>query len=123
MKLFIKEHVYFEPEYEDNGVAHTYVENYCDEKTNILVHHMIIDEELEVGKLYDFETEDEETEESWTNFFRVLKKMENNNYILCRCGYYGDAYAVRSKNLLPKDMWVICDVEQQLAINLNDYTN
>lgn len=119
MKLFIEEHVDFEPE--EVNIEHTFVHGYCDEKTNVLIIHMVIDANLEVGKLYDFDFINEKDEESTLLIYKVLKKMNNNNYLLCE-EYYGKIYAIRDKKLLG-DGWIICDVKQELGIDLKDYMN
>lgn len=109
--LLIEEHVEVEEDqtpYSDYEI----LERYCDDKTNILIYHMRIEKDLELGKLYDFTFEDDR--DSNTYIYKVLKKNDDGTYFLCE-EYNGKMYAARNRIGNP---WKICDVEKELGIDL-----
>lgn len=116
--LFIEEYVEDYEEDEDTSVDYKNIGVYRDEATHILIYNMMINQNLEVGKRYEFTfgNHDEET----TYIYRVMKACDDGTYLLCEQYYNDKLYAEHNKNLLG-DGWRTCDAKDEFELDLSEW--
>lgn len=109
-KLTIEEHV---EEPQEKFIEHEWLAYYYDEKTGIPIERMLIKENLEIGKVYDFTFDNGEDVDTYC--YKVIKKIVENEYLLAE--YYGKLYRCKKEKLV-LEKWIICDMQKEFGINL-----
>lgn len=106
---------------EPSRVKYKTINRYYDINSGICIYKMTIEQNLIVGKVYDFKYEKIEDGESNTYCYIVLRKEDSNIYYITEFYPYHGFIIVDEKSLLPQ--WIKCDVEKELGINLNEWRN
>lgn len=114
--LYIREH-----RNELSRVKYKTINRYYDINNGICVYKMTIEQNLIVGKVYDFEYEKIEDGESNTYCYIVLRKENSDIYYVTEFYPYNGFITVDEKSLSPQ--CIKCDVKKEFGINLDEWRN